>query len=619
MSKPDVLRSVKTSYLSVIHKAAPGGSGNPVHHHALIQTDLQFNISGWNAVAEEMHGRSGAMGKNLFSLIDIEFKNSSREQLLKALQQNGFWSGEVVFRRFDGQQLDLFTTATHIINEKEEPVAVMIVSHIINDIKHKEEELEASEIKFEAMVNTLPHGVVMMDAGGRIITCNQKGAEILGLTEEEVLGKVVASPSWKAIRADGSEFPLHQFPAVVSLQTGFPQRNVIMGIQQPGGNLVWLSVNSEAMIKSGEFEPYAVVVSYSDITHFVNTEKELLKSNERFFYVNKLASDAIWDFDIAANTIYRSDAFSRLSGYPPEQIGDNLNWWFDKIHPNDQERVKRKLDEELFLRNEKWEDEYRFEYADGSYKLLNDSGIILYKDEKPIRILGSIRDVTEEKMLKEELLKEQEQKQKAITLATLQAQEQEKTKISRELHDNVNQILMSAKLYMDTARGSPGEANMLLDKAIEYQLLALHEIRKLSRSLSAPGISTAGLRDSIGDIVHNLRALQQMEVDLSFEKAMEEQLNSDEKLTIYRIIQEQTNNIIKYAGATEVKIEVKQNNGQLILAICDNGNGFDTSLVDNKGIGLLNMRSRAEAHNGKLTITSSPGKGCEVKLKFPLR
>ncbi|MGQ0739166.1 MAG: PAS domain S-box protein [Bacteroidota bacterium] len=618
MNKPDALRSVKTSYLSVIHKAAPAGSNIPSHHHAVIQTDLHFSITGWNAVAEEMHGRPGAMGKNLLSLIDIEFTGSSRDRMLDALKQNGFWSGEICYRRYDGQKFDLLTTATHIINEKEEPVAIMIVSHIINDIKHKEEQLEASEIKFEAMVNTLPHGVVMMDATGRIITCNKKGAEILGLTEEEILGKVVASPSWKAIRADGSEFPVHQFPAVVSLQTGFPQRNVIMGIEQPGGNLVWLSVNSEALIKPGEFDPYAAVVSFSDITHFVNTEKELLKSNERFYYVNKLTSDAIWDFDIAANTIYRSDAFNRLSGYPPEQISANLNWWFDKIHPDDQERVKRKLDEQLFLHNEKWEDEYRFEYADGSYKVLCDSGIILYRDSKPVRILGSIRDVTEEKMLKEQLAKGREQKQKAITLAALQAQEQEKTKISRELHDNVNQILMSAKLYMDTARRSPDEASALLDKAIEYQLLALHEIRKLSRSLSAPGISTAGLKDSIGDIVHNLRALQDMEVDLNFENALEQRLNTDEKLTIYRIIQEQTSNIIKYAGATEVTIEAKQKNGELILSICDNGKGFDPSSVDNKGIGLINMRSRAEAHSGKLTISSSPDKGCKVQLAFPL-
>jgi PAS domain S-box-containing protein len=392
-----------------------------------------------------------------------------------------------------------------------------------------------------------------------------------------------------------------------------------------------LSVNSEALIKPGSFEPYAVVVSFSDITDFITTEKELLRSNERFHYVTRITSDAIWDIDLSTNEIYRSENFCRLSGYTPDEIGSNLNWWFDKIHPEDQERVKRKLDEELYLKNERWEDEYRFEYADGTYKVISDSGIILYKEGKPVRILGAIRDITEEKMLKKQLADEQAQKQMAVTQAALKAQEEEKTRISRELHDNVNQILMSAKLYMETAQQSPDKAELLLDKAVEYQLLALHEIRKLSRSLSTPGITTAGLQDSVGDIVHNLRALQQVSVDFIFDARLEERLNEEEKLTIYRVIQEQTSNIIKYAAATSVKIEVKaedifeDNTGereiksQLILVIEDNGKGFDTSVNQyKKGIGIINMNSRAQAHGGTLTITSSPGNGCLLELRFPL-
>ena len=617
MSKPNPLRSVAAEHLSVIHKAVvPQNIG--VNHHVVIQTDLSFNVTGWNTVAEELNGRPGSMGKNLFEVVDIEFTNGTREEMMVLLSKRGFWSGEVRFTRFDRQQFDLHTTATYIINEKEEPVAIMIVSHIISDIKLKEQQLEAAETKFETLINTLPDGVMMLDAGGRITTCNKRSAEIFGLTSDQVLGHSVIATTWKAIKPDGTPFPAQQFPAVVSLQTGFPQRNVIMGIEQPGGNLIWLSLNSEALLKPGEFEPYGVVVSFSDISNLITAQKELLKSNERFHYVTRITSDAIWDFDLNTHEIYRSENFCRLSGYAPEAIGSNLNWWFDKIHPEDQERVKRKLDEQLLLKNERWEDEYRFEYADGTYKVLTDSGIILYKEGKPIRILGAIRDITAEKRLKQQLADEQAQKQKEITHAALQAQEEEKTKISRELHDNVNQILMSAKLYMETARQSPEKADILLEKAVEYQVLALHEIRKLSRSLSTPGITTAGLQDSIGDIVYNLQALQQIKVDFVFETSLEERLNVDEKLTIYRVIQEQTNNIIKYAAATEVKIRVKSKDNIVNLLIQDNGEGFDSSVNQyKKGIGIINMNSRASAHGGKLSITSSPGNGCRVELHFP--
>ncbi len=588
-----------------------------LQHHAVIQTDLQFNITGWNKTAETLHGQSGMMGKNLFSLVNIDFINSSRGELIASICDNGFWSGELVFHHVNGQRIYFRATATSFIDQAGKPLAVMIIGHIINDIKHKERQLEAIEEKYEVMISTLPVGVMMIHADGTIATCNKRGAEILGLTMEQVLGKAVDSNAWNAIKPDGSLFPVNQFPAIVSLQTGFPQRNVIMGLEQPGGMLVWLSVNSEALIKPGEFEPYAVVVSFSDISNFMMTEKELKKSNERFYYVTKVTSDAIWDLDLTTNEIYRSGAFSRLSGYSTEEIGANLRWWFNKIHPEDQERVKRKLDEELSQGNTRWEDEYRFEYADGSYKVLNDSGIILYKEGKPVRILGAIRDVTEEKELRKQLIDEQAAKQKAITQAAIQAQEEEKTKISRELHDNVNQILMSAKLYMDTAKRVPTDAALLLDKAVEYQLLALHEIRKISRSLSTPGIATTGLQDSISDIVYNLRALQHLEVEFLFDKSLEQQLQEDEKLTLYRVIQEQTSNIIKYAEATRVSIEVALCDQTVKLAILDNGKGFD-SAVGSKGIGMINMNSRATAHNGSLLVISAPGEGCKIELSFPL-
>lgn len=619
MSKPNAIRSVAADHLSVIHRASDAKKP-ALGKHAVIQTNLLFNVTGWNAVAEELFGKPSVMGQNFFNYIPVDFIDSSSAALLSSLHHTGYWSGDVIHTRTSGQILTFSITASHIHNEKDEPVAVMIVAHFKNaETIDKEEQLEAAEIKFDALVNTLPDGVMIIGADGRIVNTNKKGAAILGFADDEVIGKPVANQEWKAVRADGSVFPPHQFPAIVSLQTGFPQRNVIMGVQQPGGHLVWLSVNSEALIKPGEFDPYAVVVSFSDITNFITTQKELLKSNERFRHITRVCSDAIWDLDLLSNEIYRSETFCRLSGYQPDQIDSNLNWWFDKIHPEDQGRVKQKLEEQLALKNERWEDEYRFEYADHSYKTLHDSGIILYDDGKPVRILGAIRDVTAEKQLRQQLTEEQALKQKAVTMAAIQAQEQEKTKISRELHDNVNQILMSAKLYMETARISGDKSDTLLEKAIEYQLLALHEIRKLSRSLNSPAITSSGLQESIRDIANNLEALQQIKVDFSFDPRLEQRLSSDEKLTVYRIVQEQTNNIIKYANAGKVEIGLKESGGHLQLLISDNGNGFDPAdLQGKKGIGMINMNSRAAAHGGTLKITSAPGKGCRLEMHFPI-
>jgi PAS domain S-box-containing protein len=619
MRKPYATRVGISDHLTVIHKASliPDTPTEDIHT-AVLQTDLSFNLTGWNSEAEKLHGRPDAIGRHLFSLIDITFLEGDLNELRYDLHAKGIWSGEVIYNREDGKQIHFRTTATYIFDKDGAPVSILIVNHNISDIKAKENQLAAAEKKYEMLVNTLPQGVVMISVDGKIATCNKRAAEILGLTEQELLGRLTASPAWNAIRPDGSVFPLTEFPAVVSLQTGFPQRNVVMGIRQPNEELIWISINSEALIRSGEFDPYAVVVSYSDISDSLNREKELRKSNERFYYVSKVTSDAIWDIDLETNIIYRSEAFSKLSGYMQPEINANLDWWFDRVHIEDRDRVKSKLNEHILKGIERWDDEYRFQCADGTYKFLSDSGIILYRHGKPSRVLGAIRDLTDKKKLEKQLLEEQSQRHKAITQASITAQEEEKANISRELHDNVNQILMSAKLFMDTAKKTPEQCNDLLDKAIEYQLMALQEIRKLSKSLSTSHIKTVGLKDSVTDIVRNMKLLQQLDVHFIFNKRVEEKLSEGHKLMLFRIIQEQTSNIIKHAEARTVQIMINEMNEMVHLVISDDGKGFDPSANNSKGIGFINMTSRCEAYNGRVNISSSPGNGCSIELCFPL-
>jgi PAS domain S-box-containing protein len=349
----------------------------------------------------------------------------------------------------------------------------------------------------------------------------------------------------------------------------------------------------------------------------VNREEELRRSNERFFYVSKITSDAIWDIDLATNEIYRSETFYELSGYSRDEIKPDMDWWFNKVHPKDRERVRNKVRAYIQNGNERWEDEYLFLCADGNYKFLLDSGTILYRQGKPVRILGAIRDLTEKKKLEQQLLQEQEQKHKAVSQAGIAAQEAERSNISRELHDNVNQLLMSAKLFMNSAKTDPEKANELIDKATSYQVMAVEEIRKISKALNTSLVKMIGLSRSIDDIIINMKAFQQIETKFHYDAKLDKTLSEDQKLMIFRILQEQTNNIIKYADAKNVKITLKEANNQVFLSITDDGKGFDTSVVS-KGIGFINIYSRVDAFGGEVKLISSPGNGCSLEIVFPL-
>jgi signal transduction histidine kinase len=267
--------------------------------------------------------------------------------------------------------------------------------------------------------------------------------------------------------------------------------------------------------------------------------------------------------------------------------------------------------------NERWEDEYLFLCAEGNYKFLLDSGTILYRQGKPVRILGAIRDLTEKKKLEQQLMQEQEQKQKAVSQAGIAAQEAERSNISRELHDNVNQLLMSSKLFMNSAKTDPDKANEHIEKAIEYQMLAVEEIRKISKALNTSLVKMIGLSRSIDDVIINMRAFQQIETKFNYDQKLEKILSDDQKLMIFRILQEQTNNIIKYADAKNVAISLKEQGSNVYLSISDDGKGFDTS-ERSKGIGFINIYSRVDAFGGEVKLTSAPGKGCTLEIVFPL-
>ena len=622
MSQATSIQATANNYLSIVHK--PIGI-NPVPYYqydTVLQTDLDFNITGWNIFSRELSGHEVSMGTNLFELIDIGFLDGDFDEFRQHLLANGFWKGEMSIKSYEGETVYYRTTAAHIINTDGNPASVLIVGENISEVKKKELELKAEEKKYEILMSTLPEGFMIINTDGNVETCNKTGAEILGYKEEELVGKKFTTLDWEAIDTEGMPFSMEAFPAIVSLKTGLPLRNIMMGLKQKTGRTVWLSVNSEPLVHEGEIRPYAAVVYYADITEEKKAKEELKKSHELVDTVTKITADAdaVWEFDPATQTINRSEGIFKLSGYTPEQMHGHLNWWLSKVHPDDRERVKNGMQQAMENGEERWEDQYWFECADGTYKFLSDYAIVIRKNGVPVREVGSIKDLTELKNLENQLLEEQVQRKKAVAEATIMGQENEKINISRELHDNVNQILMSAKLFMDMAKKRPEQTNDLLDKAIEYQMMALQEIRKLSHTMNSVNIKRFKLKRSVSNIVSNMKLLKKINVKFSCSKGVEEKLTDDQKLMLFRVIQEQTNNIIKYAeGARSVQIKINEVENVIHMLIIDDGKGFDVKLVGEKGIGFINIRSRAEAHEGMVNIISAPERGCTLELFFPLK
>jgi PAS domain S-box-containing protein len=354
-----------------------------------------------------------------------------------------------------------------------------------------------------------------------------------------------------------------------------------------------------------------------DITEEKNAQEEILKVNERLYYTTKATSDYIWDWNIEKGTIYRSEPFSQLTGYFQNDMENDLNWLLEKIHIEDRQRVMQHINACLMSHNNYWHDEYRFRCADGSYKYLSDKGYIIYKNGNAVRAIGAIQDLTEKRKLEEELAQQQEKERLRINQAMIAGQEYERDEISKELHDNVNQILSSAMIMLTTARTNTDDQEFLIEKTSQYIDLAIQEIRKISKTLNSSIVKEVGLIDPVVDIIKNMQLARPMTVDFECDPFLEDELSHDVQLMLYRIIQEQTNNIMRYAEAGYVKIAIELNADHLTLLIQDNGKGFDVT-KQAKGIGLLNILNRAETLGGTLKIDSRPMEGCRLLVQIPV-
>jgi PAS domain S-box-containing protein len=356
-----------------------------------------------------------------------------------------------------------------------------------------------------------------------------------------------------------------------------------------------------------------------DITEQVHAREELERSNERFFYVSKATSDCIWDWDLETGEIYRSDSLLSLSGYTRDEIRNNQSWWYEKTHPDDRDRIMDKIAHCIQEGRNYCNAEYRFLSADGSYKNFCDNGYIIYRDGKAVRAIGAVRDITERRRLQAQLLQQKVEQQKEIARAMISARDEACNELAKELHDNVNQILFTVNLLLGYLKDTnfPDSENCL-GKSRDYLQNAIEEIRRISKSLSSYPIQQAGLIPQVKEIIGNLQMHLPIRIQFECDPLLEHQLTVEQKLMIYRIIQEQTTNIQKYARAGEIGIAVRRSSGLLHLEIRDNGRGFDPQEA-RKGIGFANMRDRVEAFNGTLNIAASPGKGCCVQVSFPLQ
>ncbi len=228
-----------------------------------------------------------------------------------------------------------------------------------------------------------------------------------------------------------------------------------------------------------------------------------------------------------------------------------------------------------------------------------------------------VQNVTPQILLQKALKKEQKDKEFLIRKAANLAQETERKNIGTELHENVSQILAASLLYLDNFIASERLNKSMAINCKEHIATAMKEINALSRNLIPPIYIEEDFIGSLNEILIPIKKLNTLQIKTTINNSLNQILNTQQKLAIFRIVQEQLNNILKHACATIVTISIGVIDNQVTLLITDNGKGCILK-KSKKGLGLQNIISRAELFNGTAKFISEMGNGFEVLVSFKL-
>jgi signal transduction histidine kinase len=258
-----------------------------------------------------------------------------------------------------------------------------------------------------------------------------------------------------------------------------------------------------------------------------------------------------------------------------------------------------------------------YQYCTGYFALLDLwYECFLYPSHDGISIFT--RDITAEKKselalqeMQKAITEQKIQEQKKLTKAMIRAQENERNRIGRELHDNINQLLVASKLLLSKQKNDPASET---GQSLELVARAIEEIRVLSGKYVTP-LKNINLQELVRALLYRLGEDGKTETNFSYNIDPFEP-DDDLKLNIYRIIQEQINNIIKYASASRVTISIEAMQDEIRIIIADNGKGFDPN-QKRRGIGFMNLYNRIEVYDGTFIIDSAPGKGCRILIFIP--
>lgn len=410
----------------------------------------------------------------------------------------------------------------------------------------------------------------------------------------------------------------------VCLDSGFTSLAIIpIRYQENVIGAVHLADKREGMVplKTVEFlESMSPLIG--EAVHRFNTEKALRKSEASLYEAQRVAHLGNWDWNIQTNQLHWSDEIYRIFGLSPQQFGATYKAFLGSVHPDDREFVGKAVNEALYEKKP-YSIDHRIVLPDGAVRVVHEQAETTFdEDGKPVRMFGTVQDITDRKRAEEELKKSYEQLRN-LSAHLQSVREEERTKIAREIHDELGQALTALKIDISMVVNKLyPDHKLLVEKTgsiIERIDETIQAVKRICTELRPAILDHFGLSAAIEWHAGQFERVTGVKSDISFEPK-EIIIDKDLSTAVFRILQEALTNVARHAVATDVKVNLRLKDGKIILEVRDNGKGItEKQISDPESFGLLGIKERANFLGGHVKISSAKNKGTTITVSIPLR
>jgi len=569
--------------------------------------NLRTGVDNWTPETEALYGLpAGGFGGTLTAFENLIHPDDREKiiELTKELMRTGR-PAEAEFRVVwsDGSVHWVAARAQVLMDESGEPSRMLGVNIDITERKRAEQELAIASERLHLAINSGSVGGWDYNLKtGKKVWFGKTNAQ-LGMAPDESPGSF--EESWDRIHKDDREHLQHALRVARDKHEQFTEE---FRVVWQDGTTRWVRSQGRYFYAANG-EPERLLGLSVDITQRKLAEEALQESEQRFRLVANTAPVMIWMSGLDKKPTYFNQLWLDFTGLSETDLQNGLA---GIVHPEDypqsQEVYCRGFDQRQPFRKE-----CRLRRHDGEYRWILDIGVPrFHKDGSFAGYIGSCIDVTERKRAEEAL--------SGMTRKLVEAQEQERARIARELHDDINQRIALLAIELDQLREKhkdlPSKVRGHVQKLRRITADMASRVYALSHELYSSIPDSLGLAKGMRSWCREFGKQKKMEID--FKSHDLPRLPQEISLCLFRVLQEAVHNAAKHSGVKRVDVQLAENSGEIHLIVSDSGKGFDIEAARRSGgLGLMSMQERVRLVGGTIAIESKPMGGTAIRVRVP--